>query len=80
MGPSAILRCSSLALTMSQGGMSALSPFYPQLRTLVHDAWYGSFVPQKATYAPQQNECLFEFDLQITGPPVYLISKHCLAI
>jgi hypothetical protein len=31
---------------LGHGGMSALSPFYPQLRTLVGDGWYGSFVPK----------------------------------
>src|SRR5262245_12555925 len=40
-------------LRLGRGGMSALSPFYPELRTLVGPA--GTAVQcQEATYAPQQ--------------------------
>jgi hypothetical protein len=38
---------------LGHGGMSALSPFYPQLRTLVGDAGTAASC-QEATYAPQQ--------------------------
>ena len=39
-----MLTMSLMGSEFGHGGMSALSPFYPQLRTLVDAAGHGSFV------------------------------------
>jgi len=44
-----------LGFRIGRGGMSALSPFYPQLRTLVGAAGTAASC-QKLTHAPQQND------------------------
>ena len=48
-----------VGVRIGRGGMSALSPFYPQLRTLVGAAGTAASC-QEATYAPQQTAPLFD--------------------
>jgi hypothetical protein len=54
-----MLRMTGVGVRLGHGGMSALSPFYPQLRTLVGAVGTAASC-QLQTHAPQQNPCLFD--------------------
>src|SRR5262249_32606308 len=54
-----MLRMTGVRVRLGHGGMSALSPFYPQLRTLVDAAGTAGSCHNR-TYAVQQTELLFD--------------------
>jgi hypothetical protein len=68
-----LLRCESLEPPMSQlvrlgrGGMSALSPFYPQLRTLVGAAGTAVQCQEETSESPDPPQVLSFVSLQASG-------------
>ena len=67
-GTSLLGACAVHHIRLGHGGMSALSPFYPQLRTLVGDAGTAASC-QSRPNAAQQNPRLFDHRIRDREQP-----------